>query len=230
MISNFHRFPPMKTTFTVIVFLAIFTLAISQCYDVNAGNHRALRFPFEGLRNTTIIEWKSIFKLNSANYLFPESEVNGHRCQTGWNKLYGASRCGFMTHHHSESDRFVWRRPVSCIRFSNGRVIGFDENCPWKNKIEVAAYSYDQKRPPYVNPDLLKPFKTLLDIEKVYSYKIIDDNHQTRFFLSLDGNLLEEQTVKHTQCSTFYRGYYTGLYFGGFCPAPQQVSICYQFK
>ena len=27
-----------------------------------------------------------------------------------WNKLWGKARCGFATHHHADSDRFVWRR------------------------------------------------------------------------------------------------------------------------
>jgi hypothetical protein len=60
----------------------------------------------------------------------------------GWNKLYGSSRCGFLTHHHTESDRFVWRRPPSCIIFENGRVIGERNNCTLQNKIEIAAYAY----------------------------------------------------------------------------------------
>jgi hypothetical protein len=39
--------------------------------------------------------------------------------------------------------------------------------------------------------------------------------------------LLETQTIQHTFCDSYLDGYDLWLYFGGQCPAPQEVSICY---
>lgn len=214
--------------FLIIIFSI--SLIYSQiCYDVEQGNHRSIKFPFEGFRNNFNISFSSLFKENTAKYLFPVTEENGRRCQSGWNKLYGASRCGYTNHHHSDSDRFVWRRHQNCIKYNGSRVIGEIENCEFKNKIEIAAYSYDKSRKPFENPDLLKPFKYLLNINQLYSFKIIDENIKTRFLI-LDGSrILEEQSVNHSKCDFNFRGYYLGIYFGGFCPAPQKITICYKF-
>ena len=38
------------------------------------------------------------------------SQYSGIDCMTSWNKLWGSSRCGYLQHHHSDSDRFVWRK------------------------------------------------------------------------------------------------------------------------
>jgi hypothetical protein len=215
--------------FTFILVI-LFVITTPKCLTVNQGNHRAVKIPFEGFRNTADYSIKALFQPNTSKYLFPSSDVNGPRCQTGWNKLYGASRCGYFNHHHNDSDRFVWRRPTSCIKFQNGRVVGEIENCPLKDKIEIAAYAYDQKRKPFQNADLLKPFKYLLDVNKFYSFRIVDENEKTRYLLSDEGGkLIESHVILHTKCSAYERGFYLGIYFGGFCPAPQAVTICYQF-
>jgi hypothetical protein len=213
-----------------ILLFSIFVSILSQCLDVNAGSHYPSKFPFDGFRNTTVIAWKTTFQPSAAQYLFPQSEPQGARCQPSWNKLYGGTRCGFTNHIHHDSDRIVWRRAVTCIRFENGRVVGEIENCKDKDMIEVAAYGYDKQRRPYEHPDLLKAFKTLCRIGVEYSFMIRDENTQTRYLLmNATGGLLEEQVILHTKCDVFYRGVYSGLYFGGVCPAPQKVTICYKF-
>lgn len=39
--------------------------------------------------------------------------------------------------------------------------------------------------------------------------------------------LLETKTIPHSSCSSYKQGSVLGLYFGGECPAPQQVGVCY---
>ena len=144
--------------------LITFCCSIETCWTVKKGWHHAFKNPFDGFRNAAEIPFSAKFFPNCAEYLFPPTEPSGSRCQSGWNKLYGASRCGYLNHHHRDSDRFVWRRHPSCIKFQNGRVIGEVENCQYKDKIQVAAYAYDKNRKPFQNPDLLTPFKYLLDV------------------------------------------------------------------
>lgn len=40
--------------------------------------------------------------------------------------------------------------------------------------------------------------------------------------------IIETHTIQHTFCEEWKDGYLLGLYFGGVCPAPQEVGICYQ--
>lgn len=40
--------------------------------------------------------------------------------------------------------------------------------------------------------------------------------------------IIETHTIQHTACEQWKDGYILGLYFGGECPAPQEVGICYQ--
>ena len=96
------------------------------------------------------------------------AEYSGIDCMTAWNKLWGSSRCGFFTHHHTDSDRFVWRK--------------FGDT----NKIELAAYSYDQGRVPYKENDgnLLQPFTTTIFTETQYQLKMEMKIDQTVFSLS----------------------------------------------
>lgn len=102
-------------------------------------------------------------------------------------------------------------------------------NCPFKNKIEIAAYSYDKGRKPFENPDLLKIFKTLLDVEKEYFLKLEYFLERTEFTLmDKDKVNLEKVIILHTKCEYYKRGIVLGLYFGGQCPAPQDVTVCYE--
>lgn len=118
---------------------------------------------------------------------------------------------------------------VECIRFDGTRVIGEDPNCPLKNKIQIAAYSYDQGRKPFEHQgELLKIFKTLVDVEQEYIYRLEYFENKTDFYLmTKDKKLLEHVVIQHTKCSGYKNGYVLGLYFGGQCPAPQSVTACY---
>lgn len=119
---------------------------------------------------------------------------------------------------------------MECIRFNGSRVIGEDPNCPLKNKIEIAAYSYDKGRKPFENPGtLLKIFKTLLDVEKPYILKLEYFVDKTDFYLlnGMDQRVLEHVVIDHSKCEYYNRGAVLGLYFGGQCPAPQAVTVCY---
>lgn len=134
-------------------------------------------------------------------------------CASNWNKLWGSSRCGYFHPHHADSDRFVWRR--------RGGVV------------EIAAYAYDGGRKPYSPPDpnLLQPFRTLLSVGVPYTAKL--DVGPARTVYSLEGGspLLpwsENVTVLHANaCTNAAEGYALGLYFGGSCPAPSPVTVCY---
>ena len=93
--------------------------------------------------------------------------------------------------------------------------------------------SYDNGTKPYPdNPTLLKRFATLLQPNVRYTLRMQFLANATNFLL-LDGSpqpkLLEQQTVHHAhQCKQFNEGYRLGLYFGGGCPAPSEVTVCYR--
>jgi hypothetical protein len=58
----------------------------------------------------------------------------------------------------------------------------------------------------------------------------IDFYLESSVYTLLDANgttALEQHTIKHTACASFKEGYKLGLYFGGQCPAPSDVTVCY---
>jgi hypothetical protein len=63
-----------------------------------------------------------------------------------------------------------------------------------------------------------------------YQLRLQMSQTQTMFTLyTLGGGFLEQQNVTHANhCSNYAQGYKLGLYFGGSCPAPQRVDICYE--
>ena len=142
------------------------------------------------------------------------------------------TRCGFLNDNHKDSDRFVWRRAQSCV-ITNGQFIDREiENCPEKDLIEIAAYTYDNGDRPfdYQNQGrLLKIFNTKVRVEQSYGYKLTNKPLETIYELfDANGTLLETKTVEHRDCGTFYKqGVLNKLYFGGQCPAPSQVDVCY---
>jgi hypothetical protein len=78
-------------------------------------------------------------------------------------------------------------------------------------------------------PQLLKAFAHQLDTDTYYTLKLIHEIDKTTYQLISDGVLLESQVINHdTHCSDYNEGYLLGLYYGGDCTAPQDVSICYQ--
>ncbi|CAF1635491.1 unnamed protein product, partial [Didymodactylos carnosus] len=167
---------------------------------------------------------------NTAQYLFPVNDVKGHLCSISWNKLFGACRCGFLTNNHKDSDRFVWRRAVSCLIFDNDNVIGQRANCEEENLIEVAAYAYDNSLKPFENEGtLLKEFSTKLQVETWYTFTLKFELSKTTYEIYNENNeLLDSQEIIHRSCNNYNQGMKQTLYFGGQCPAPQEVSVCYE--
>jgi hypothetical protein len=137
----------------------------------------------------------------------------GPDCQLDWNKLWGRSRCGFLRHHQKDSDRFVWR--------AHPTVDG---------AIQLAAYSYDNGDKPYQNqPRLLQVFETILWPDQVLGSMLESALTNTIFTLFNGTDELEQITIQHeNHCRRYNRGYRLGLYFGGNCEAPSDVSVCYQ--
>mmetsp|Transcript_3349 Transcript_3349/g.3317 ORF Transcript_3349/g.3317 Transcript_3349/m.3317 type:complete len:219 (-) Transcript_3349:8-664(-) len=133
-----------------------------------------------------------------------------------WNKLWGKARCGYANSHHDDSDRFVWRR----ASVSNDNTL-----------ISLGAYSYDNGKKPFETPGLLKSFTTLLYPNTIYTLTL-DMNEtglSTYTLLTENGEFLEQQTIQHENLcvDNFYEGTVHGLYFGGDCRAPTDVTIQY---
>ena len=107
--------------------------------------------------------------------------------------------------------------------------MGVNQSCPYLNLVQVAAYAYDDGHIPYQNASLLHIFPTLLNIEAVYTLTLNFNPVNTVYTIwdAAGTTVLEQFTMKHRSCNNYQQGYGLGLYFGGQCPAPQQVSICY---
>ena len=118
-----------------------------------------------------------------------------------------------------DSDRFIWRRAQSCLKFSGNFVIGEVEDCPEKDMIELAAYTYDNGTVPFHQENagiLLKIFETKVKVETWYIFKLIISPFNTVFQLFDDSHqLLESKMIAHRECgSSFYIGALQSLYFG----------------
>ena len=214
----------------VTIFVADNTVNSADCRTVKQGAHYTSLIPFSGLKSDAIISSRVQFTNSSARYLFPSTESKGHLCTTSWNKLWGACRCGYLTSNHKDSDRFVFRRAGSCLRYESGRVIGETDACPEADLVEIAAYAYDNNLKPFENQGtLLKEFETKLRVDAWYKVTLIFEETKTTYQL-FDNNdqLLETQEITHRQCKDFKLGMMQDLYFGGQCPAPQAVSVCYE--
>jgi len=171
------------------------------------------------------------FDANVAKYLFSPDDPKGRLCMMSWNKLYGACRCGFLTSNHKDSDRFVFRRANSCLNFNDdGTILNEKSGCQESNLIEIAAYAYDNSLKPFERiGTLLKEFNTKLEVEKWYVLKLTFEETRTiyQIYDETNTNLLETQEITHRSCSDYNKGMKQGLYFGGQCPAPQLISVCY---
>ena len=159
------------------------------------------------------------FNKDCSQYLFEPTDQQGHLCSTSWNKLYGTVRCGMFNSNHQDSDRFVWRRAQSCLKFNGEYVTGVVENCVEEDLIELAAYTYDNGALPFTAENqgrLLKIFNTKVKVDTWYIYKLIISTNNTVYQLFNDENqLLESQTIEHRECgSSFYIGALQSLYFG----------------
>ena len=169
------------------------------------------------------------FDKSASKYMFTPEDPKGHLCTSSWNKLYGTSRCTFDP--HLDSDRFVWRRAYSCVQFNGQYSVAEKPDCAESDLIELAAYAYDKGAKPFENQGLLlKEFKTKVKVDTWYGYKLKIFPTYTQYELSNeDGELLETITIDHRDCgATYLLGNLLKFYFGGQCPAPQEVSACYR--
>ena len=140
-----------------------------------------------------------------------------------FNKLWGKARCGYTNSHHQDSDRFAWRRCTAetCSDYS-------EADGP---RIQPAAYSYDAGTAPYTgeNPELLKIIEQLLHPNVDYRLDLeMDASGLSTFTVSsADGVEMESVSVQHSNtCSEdFNEGTLQGLYFGGTCTAPVDVTV-----
>ncbi|UJR31656.1 hypothetical protein I4U23_019137 [Adineta vaga] len=217
-------------SFIVIVAIANNGVNAEQCRSVKQGAHYTSLIPFHGLKSDAVISTRVRFDRSSARYLFPSTDPKGQLCTTSWNKLWGACRCGYITSNHKDSDRFVFRRAQSCVRFADGRVASEDTDCPEIDDIEIAAYAYDNSLKPFEHQGtLLKEFQTKLKIDTWYKVTLTFEETKTTYQLFADNDqLLETQEITHRQCKDYKLGMMQDLYFGGQCPAPQAVSVCYE--
>ncbi len=91
----------------------------------------------------------------------------------------------------------------------------------------MAAYDHGLK--PFDRPEtLLKEFTIKPWVDAWYKLTLTFNESQTIYRLSDDADMvLETQTIYHRSCVGFNHGMMQGFYFGGECPAPQAVTVCY---
>ena len=226
---------------SLIVLTVVFLVDGSSslhCRRVEVGEHFPSDHPPEQYNWDYTISTRIYFHNNTAHYLFSPTDTQGYRCSDSYNMLWGATRCGYKTGNHEDSDRFVWRRALSCLIFdSSGHVIGEKPDCPDANLIEIAAYAYDGGRKPFQHMGtLLKHFSKKLHVERWYLLKIRFHETETIYELFESDehhhhhhhHVLESHTIHHRSCHDFHHGNMQSFYFGGVCPAPQEVSVCYK--
>ena len=97
------------------------------------------------------------------------------------------------------------------------------------SSLELAAYSYDGGRSPNEHPDLLQPFSTRLSFGTNYLLSLDVAPSRTIYTLGdANASATENVTIVHTNaCTDATDGYTLGLYFGGSCPAPHAITVCY---
>ncbi len=147
-----------------------------------------------------------------------------------WNKLWGKGRCGYTHNHQLDSDRFVWRR-LQNLHTSAPNCGGNVANC---SGIQLGTYSYDNGVTPYPNENwaLSKTFSTILQPDVAYILRMDSYSNGTvvhSIISSLDETLLESKTNVHSNlCVNYEQGAVLGLYFGGTCAAPQDITVKYE--
>ena len=154
------------------------------CYHIHEGHFwpQSDEWPYEpimfhGFNSNWTVTKRIMIKNDSANYILPSSNPKAKMCENSWNKLFGTTRCGKFNTVHQDSDRFVWRRAQSCLIY-NGSEINVKPDCPDINKIEIAAYTYDNGTEPYKHiGTLLKEFNTMVEVEKWYNYTLAIENN-----------------------------------------------------
>ena len=145
-----------------------------------------------------------------------------------WNKLIGKARCNGS--HQNDSDRFVWRR-LQDMHSAPNCGSGDTPDC---RGIQIATYSYDGGTKPFPNEnwELSRTFSTILEPEKPYilGMESFSDGSVVHYLYTENWELLETQTNQHSNLcpSDYNQGSVLGLYFGGTCTAPQDISVTYE--
>ena len=218
-------------TLCVVVLLLVGVVVggnIDGKHTLFAGDHfadRAVLGNYWGTNGDTL--WYSRVTFSRA-----AAEYSGGSCFAStseymdWNKLWGKGRCGYTHSHHQDSDRFVWRRLQSEHN---------PNNCAGQTTcygIQIASYSYDAGTKPYGQSDwrLLQEFTTILKPDVEYALGMESFGNGSVAFMLLDGQgqFLEQVVNDHEhRCSNFEQGMVLGLYFGGTCTAPLDITVTY---
>lgn len=121
----------------------------------------------------------------------------------------------------------MWRRLQNLHTAPN---CGGLANC---TGIQLGTYSYDGGTVPYPNENwaLSKVFSTILQPGIAYILKMASfaDGRVEHSIYSSDWTLLETKTNQHLNlCTNYLEGSVLGLYFGGTCVAPEDISVLYE--
>ena len=144
-----------------------------------------------------------------------------------WNKSVGKARCN--GNHQNDSDRFVWRRLQDIHGAPN-----CGDDTPDCRGIQIATYSYDGGTKPFPNEnwELSRTFSHILQpkIPYILGMESFSDGRVVHTLHDDNWTLLETQTNQHSNlCPSNYEvGNVLGLYFGGTCTAPQDVTVTYE--
>jgi len=211
---------------------------IDGTYTVEAGDHyaspKSCRFfglictgPNWGISSESKWFTKVTFPDAAADYEGGSCFNNDSVEYYDWNKLIGKARCNGS--HQNDSDRFVWRRLQDIHSAPN-----CGDNTPDCRGIQLATYSYDGGTKPFPNEnwELSRTFSTILEPEKPYiiGMESFSDGQVVHFLYTENWELLETQTNQHSNlCPSDYEvGSVLGLYFGGTCTAPQDITVTYE--
>ena len=214
-------------------FLTILTIVQSQRYTDNINGTYTV-FSRNHYSNKTAVTWGQNGELSFNVTVSMSLSCATYNCSStcddtiwyyDWNKLWGKARCGYAHDHHEDSDRFVWRRcsDPTCAAYIRD-----------KNMIQIAGYSYDNGLNPYADDpvNLLKQFDTLIEPDVKYILKLtVNDMGLTTYgLLDAEAVLIEQQQVQHnnTCVDNYFEGELQGLYFGGTCRAPVDVTVIYE--
>ena len=166
---------------------------------------------------------------STSSYVVTEFPGKNCMCESSWNKLFGASRCGYLWPHHEDSDRFVWRRLLTSWECGANDTV-LTPSTPPLPQIELAAYAYDDGNLPYQNSSLLTVFSTKVTVGVQFNLRI-EYLPTSSVYTLLDGrgSLLETHTINHRYCDEYEHGYNLYFYFGGECTftTPSEIFVDY---
>lgn len=99
--------------------------------------------------------------------------------------------------------------------------------------IQIGTYSYDFGVTPYPNENwaLSKTFSTILqpDVTYVLGMESFANGEVLHSLYANDWTLLEAKTNVHSNlCANYEQGSVLGLYFGGTCVAPEDITVLYE--